>query len=253
MDTAVLLKLLQQVRQGRVTPTQALDLLKDLPYQDLGFAKLDHHRVLRKGFPEVVLGKGKSPEQLAAIATALAKKGGPFLISRADPAAFRAVKKAVRDARYHRDARAIVYAPRATKPKRPGIVVITGGTSDIPVAEEAALIAELMGNEVEKVYDVGAAGVHRLLDHLAALRSARVIVAVAGMDGVLPTLVSGLVKAPVIGVPVSNGYGASFGGVSALLTMLNSCSLGIAVVNIDNGLGAGFIAALINREASPFG
>lgn len=246
--------LLGQVRLGEVSVDEAVSRLVELPYRDLGFAKVDHHRALRTGFAEVVLGQGKSPAQVAAIAAAVLEGSDRLLVTKASREAFEAVRKRVPDASYDDDAGAIVVDRRDAPVKLPGVLVLSGGTSDMPVACEAAAIAELMDCEVERVFDVGVAGLHRLLDALETLRRARVIVAVAGMEGALPSVVAGLVKAPVIAVPTSVGYGASFGGLAALLAMLTSCSLGVGVVNIDNGIGAGYLAALINRGAhSPAG
>ncbi len=219
-----------------------------LPYEDVGFAKIDHHRALRDSLPEVVLGQGKSPEQVAEIARRLAERAGRVLVTRADRACFEAVRAALPDATYHETARAITL-DRRPEPKQPGVTVLCAGTADLPVAEEAAVTAELMGSAVERVNDVGVAGLHRLLDHLPALRDARALVAVAGMEGALPSVVAGLVAVPVIAVPTSVGYGASFGGIAPLLAMLNACAAGVAVVNIDNGFGAGYLAAVINRLA----
>ena len=224
----------------------ALAELNHLPYEDLGFAKLDHHRSLRRGFPEVVLGLGKTPEQIVAITKSLAAQSDRVLITRTDQEAFALVHSVVPDAVYHEAAKAIVVDRRLTPVLTPGVLIVTAGTSDLPVAEEAALTAHLMGCEVDRVTDVGVAGVHRLLDHLPTLQKAKVIIAVAGMEGALPSLVSGLVSAPIIAVPTSIGYGASFGGLAALLSMLSSCSPGVSVVNIDNGFGAGYMAGLIN-------
>lgn len=224
----------------------ALAQLINLPYEELGFAKIDHHRALRRGFPEVVFGPGKTPQQVAAIVERLASTSDRVLVTKVEPGCFDAVRECVPDAEYHPIARAITINRAKQAPSRPGVMVICAGTSDIPIAEEAALTAELMGNAVERSYDVGVAGVHRLLDHLPWLRQAKVVVAVAGMEGALPSVVSGLVAVPVIAVPTSVGYGASFGGLAPLLTMLNSCAAGVSVVNIDNGFGAGYLAALIN-------
>jgi hypothetical protein len=214
----------------------------------VGFAKIDHHRALRDCLPEVVLGQGKTPEQAAEIAARLAERTDRVLVTRADRAMFDAVRAALPDATYHQTARAITL-DRRSEARQPGVSVLCGGTADLPVAEEAAVTADLMGSAVERVYDVGVAGLHRLLDHLPALRDARAIVAVAGMEGALPSVVAGLVAVPVIAVPTSVGYGASFGGIAPLLSMLNSCAAGVAVVNIDNGFGAGYLAAVINRLA----
>jgi hypothetical protein len=222
--------------------------LRLLPYEDIGFAKIDHHRALRDSLPEVVLGEGKTPAQAAEIATRIADRAARLLVTRADAACAAAVLEALPEATYHETARAITL-DREPARKDPGVTVLCGGTADLPVAEEAAVTAELMGNEVERVNDVGVAGIHRLLDHVAALQEARVLVVVAGMEGALPSVVAGLVAVPVIAVPTSVGYGASFGGIAALLAMLNACAAGVSVVNIDNGFGAGYQAAVINRLA----
>ncbi len=226
----------------------ALDALRAMPYENLGFAKIDHHRSLRDGFPEVVLAERKTPEQIAAIAARLAERNGRVLVTRATPDAFAAVRAAVPDARYHETARCIT-VEREPVERRAGVVVLSAGTADLPVAEEAVVTATIMGCDVARVYDVGVAGIHRLLDHVELLQAANVIVVVAGMEGALPSVVGGLVGVPVIAVPTSVGYGASFEGLAALLTMLNSCAAGVAVVNIDNGFGAGYLAAVINRLA----
>ena len=226
--------------------------LRQLPYEDLEFARVDHHRSLRKGFPEVIFGQGKSAEQVAAISAAVLRHSDRLLITRAEPEAFSRVRAVAPDAVHDETARTIVVDRRADKTLTPGVMVVCAGTSDLPVAREATVTAELMDCEVECVFDVGVAGLHRLLEQLPALQKARVIVAVAGMEGALPSVIGGLVKAPLIAVPTSIGYGASFGGVAALLAMLNSCANGIGVVNIDNGFGAGYLAALINTlPASP--
>lgn len=227
---------------------EAIAQLRYLPYEDLGFAKPNHHRALRRGFPEVILGQGKTPEQISTIAQRLLSQADRVLVTRADPDCFTAVEKSIPEAVYHPVARAIVVDRVKEAPRREGITVVSGGTADLPVAEEAALTAELMDNIVERVHDVGVSGIHRLLDHLPRLRQARVVIAVAGMEGALPSIVSGLVAVPIIAVPTSVGYGASFGGLAPLLAMLNSCSAGVSVVNIDNGFGAGYLAALINRS-----
>lgn len=222
--------------------------LRLLPFEDIGFAKIDHHRGLRDALPEVVLGLGKTPAQTAEIAGRLAERADRVLVTRADPPTAEAVLAALPDATYHETARAITL-DRRHEPRQAGVSVLCGGTADLPVAEEAAVTAELMGSAVERVYDVGVAGIHRLLDHLPALRDARAIVAVAGMEGALPSVVAGLVAVPVIAVPTSTGYGASFGGIAPLLAMLNACAAGVSVVNIDNGFGAGYLAGVINRLA----
>ncbi len=250
IDTAHLQELLEQFRAGALNLDTALARLRNLPYQDLGFAKVDHHRELRKGFPEVIYGQGKSPEQIVSIAQALLQGSPSLLVTRADPEASERLRREIPDAVYHDTAKTIVVDRRETPVTVPGVVIVTAGTADIPVAEEAAITSELMGCGVEKLFDVGVAGIHRLLDHLSTLRAARVIVAVAGMEGALPSVVGGLVGVPVIGVPTSMGYGTNFQGVAPLLTMLNSCAPGVCVVNIDNGFGAGYLAALINRAGS---
>jgi NCAIR mutase (PurE)-related protein len=245
MNPEGLKRLLQDVRQGEVSVEQALERLRSLPYEDLGFASLDHHRSLRQGFPEVVLCEGKSTAQVVAIARALFKKQGPFLATRAEPSVARAICKLNRRARYYADARLVAVYPSKSRP-RGHILVVTAGTADLPVAEEARVTAEVMGSRVERLYDVGVAGIHRLLGRKERLFEARVVIVVAGMDGVLPSVVGGLVSCPVIAVPTSRGYGASFGGVAALLTMLNSCAAGVGVMNIDNGFGAACLAHRIN-------
>jgi pyridinium-3,5-biscarboxylic acid mononucleotide synthase len=249
MNPEGLERLLQQVRQEQVTVEQALQRLRSLPFEDLGFASLDHHRSLRQGFPEVILCEGKTTAQVIAIARALIKKQGPFLATRAAPLVARAIRRLDRRAQYYPDAR--IVAIRASRQKQHGhILVVTAGTADVPVAEEARVTAEVMGSHVERLYDVGVAGIHRLLGKKDRLFDAQVVIVVAGMDGVLPSVVGGLVHCPVIAVPTSRGYGASFGGVAALLTMLNSCAAGVGVMNIDNGFGAACLAHRINMLGS---
>jgi pyridinium-3,5-biscarboxylic acid mononucleotide synthase len=240
--------LLAAVSDGRLDIEAAVDELRHMPYEDLGFAKVDHHRALRDWMPEVILGEGKTPEQVVAIARKLLEQGDRLLATRLAPAAALALVAALPDARHHQAARCVT-VERAPVPKHDGVAVLCAGTADLPVAEEAAITAEIMGNEVRRVYDVGVAGIHRLLDQLPAILEARALVVVAGMEGALPSVVGGLVSAPVIAVPTSVGYGASFRGLAALLAMLNSCAAGVAVVNIDNGFGAGYMAATINRTA----
>ena len=245
MNASDLQKLLEQVRSGKVTIQDALHELRTLPYEDLGFASIDHHRSLRQGFPEVIYCQGKTKSQIVDIARTLLKKGNPLLATRVQPEVARALKRLNSKAEYHESAR--IVSLQARKKKRVGdIVLVTAGTADVPIAEEARVTAEIMGSRVQKLYDVGVAGLHRLLDRQEILHKARVLVVVAGMDGVLPSVVGGLVSCPVVAVPTSQGYGASFGGLSALLTMLNACSSGIGVVNIDNGFGAGCLAHRIN-------
>jgi NCAIR mutase (PurE)-related protein len=243
--------LIDQVASGAVDPATAKERIRDAmlaqPYADLGFARVDHHRAVRQGFPEVVLGLGKTPAQMAAIAEEIVARGSTLLITRASEAAYTAVRAKVPDAVYHPDARLIMFRQQDVSPGRGTILVAAAGTSDLPVAEEAARTAELMGNDVARLYDVGVAGIHRLLGERERLAAARVIIVVAGMEGALPSVVAGLVSAPVIAVPTSIGYGASFGGIAALLGMLNSCASGVSVVNIDNGFGAAAIASLINH------
>lgn len=252
LDAELLESLLTAVREGDTSVADAVARLRTLPYESLDFATIDHHRALRDGFPEVVLGLGKTPGQIAAISERLAARGGRLLVTRATPEAAAAVKTLLPDATYHPAARCLTLDRRPGE-ARPGIAVVCAGTSDLPVAEEAAVTAEIMGNAVQRITDVGVAGIHRLLDRLPQLLAARVVVVVAGMEGALPSVVGGLVSAPVIAVPTSIGYGASFGGLAALLGMLNSCAAGIAVVNIDNGFGAGYLASQINRMAAPAG
>jgi hypothetical protein len=254
MNSQELLNLLELVQGGKLTPAKAIERLKHLPFEDLDFAKVDHHRTLRQGFAEVIFGKGKTPEQIAKIVRAmLGKKDSKhnILITRTDAKTFSAVKrmagKESRPAKFH-PLSGVITIERDSKITGKGtILVVSAGTSDIPVAEEALLTARLMGNRAEHLYDVGVAGIHRLLGNRSTLAGARVIICVAGMEGALPSVVGGLVAVPVIAVPTSVGYGASFGGVTALLGMLNSCASNVTVVNIDNGFGAARVASCINR------
>jgi pyridinium-3,5-biscarboxylic acid mononucleotide synthase len=256
MNAQEILKILQAVKAGKLAPARAMERLKHLPFEDLGFAKVDHHRALRQGFAEVVLGKGKTAEQVAGIVRAmLVKKESKhnILITRADSKIFAAVKRAAgkyaKLAKFH-PLSGVITVERSEEIGGKGLIlVVSAGTSDIPVAEEALLTARIMGNRAEHLYDVGVAGIHRLLENRGALAGARVIVCVAGMEGALPSVVGGLVAVPVIAVPTSVGYGASFGGVAALLGMLNSCASNVCVVNIDNGFGAARVASAINRLA----
>ncbi len=248
MDAELLAELLEGVRRGRVSVQRALERLRHLPFEDLGFAKVDHHRALRQGFPEVIMGEGKEAAQIAAIARAMQRRGANVLITRLSPEKIAVLRKKIRGLRYHSSARAATWVGKPIRVRgRGSILIVCAGTSDIPVAEEAALTAEMMGNRVERLFDVGVAGLHRLLENRERLFSASVLVVVAGMEGALPSVVAGLVDKPVIAVPTSVGYGASFQGISALLGMLNSCAAGVTVVNIDNGFGAGFAASLMNR------
>jgi len=228
-------------------PDEAVERLRHLPFEDLGFAKVDHHRALRVGMPEVVFCERKTPAQVAAIFKRLAQHGTNVLATRATKEQFAAVKRAVRSAKYDPAARAIVLMRGRERYGKGLISVISAGTSDLPVAEEAVVTAEIMGNEVERLYDVGVAGIHRLLAHRKAIARSRVVIVCAGMEGALPSVVGGLVGVPVIAVPTSVGYGAAFGGMAALLGMMNSCASNVSVVNIDNGFGAGYVASLINR------
>jgi len=249
MDAKVLKQLLEEVQAGRLTVTEALDRLRHLPYEDLGFARVDHHRPLRQGFPEVVFAAGKDTSQIKDILAALAARADHILVTRLTPDKAAALLPDFPPARYHPTSQVLTLS-RGEVPHqgRGSIMVITAGTSDIPVAEEAVLTARIMGHRVETLYDCGVAGLHRLLAHQQLFRQATVFVVVAGMEGALPSVVGGLVDRPVIAVPTSVGYGASFGGLAALLAMLNSCASGVAVVNIDNGFGAGCLAAMINRQ-----
>lgn len=250
MNPEKLLDLLRNVQRGTITPEQALEELRSFPYEDLGFAKLDHHRALRTGFPEVIFCQGKTIQQVVEIAGRLYQNSHHVLATRASLEMAEAVQKASLPAVYHADARIIEIGERP-QPKRDDaryIAVVAAGTADLPVAEEAAVTAEAMGSRVQRVYDVGVAGLHRLLDKREILFNATALVVVAGMEGALASVVGGLVRAPVVAVPTSVGYGAHFGGLAPLLTMLNSCAAGVAVVNIDNGFGAGYYAHLINQQ-----
>lgn len=240
-------EILHNLKVGKISIDEALDRLKGFPYEDLGFAKLDTHRIIRKGFPEAVFCEGKSKEQIKKILKKMSENHSLVLALRASQDVYKYVKRSLKSAKYYREARMIV-SGEELKPKTiKKILIVTAGTADIPVAEEAFTTARAMGNHTEKLYDVGIAGVHRLFDKKEKLFSANVLVVIAGMEGALPGIVAGLVSKPVIAVPTSIGYGTSFKGLSALFTMLNSCSPGIAVVNIDNGFGAGYLAAIINN------
>ncbi len=247
MDRLQIEALLTQVREGSTDVAEALERLRNLPFEDMGFAKLDHHRALRTGMPEVIFAESKTPAQVAAIFDRMAKAGGNVLATRASREVYAAVRSSEPRAEYHETARAITLMQAEPPAGKGTIGVVCAGTSDLPVAEEAAVTARLMGNTVELVADVGVAGIHRLLAQQHTLQSARVLIVCAGMEGALPTVVGGLVNAPVIAVPTSVGYGASLGGVAALLGMLNTCAPNVSVVNIDNGFGAACIASLINH------
>lgn len=241
------MELLEGVQAGAITPEQGLERLRHLPFEDLGFARVDHHRTLRQGFPEVIFSPGKTPEQVAAIVRSLLKQKSNVLITRSDVKTYNRVRRVTSKARFHESARAITITNDTRVYGVGTIHVVCAGTSDIPVAEEAALTARLMGNQVETTYDVGVAGIHRLLNIRESLTRASVVVVVAGMEGALASVVGGLLSVPVIAVPTSIGYGSSYGGLAALLAMLNSCASNVVVVNIDNGFGAGYVSGLINR------
>jgi NCAIR mutase (PurE)-related protein len=251
MNRPQLHALLHEVQSGALTPEAAHDrilhYLRQAPFEDLGFARVDHHRAIRQGFPEVVFGPGKTPEQIASIAARIVGEGHSLLVTRTDRETFATVAAQIPDAQFNHVARTITRESATTARGRGTILIAAAGTADLPVAEEAAVSAAVMGNDVDRLYDVGVAGLHRLLAEHARLANARVIIVVAGMEGALPSVVGGLVQVPVIAVPTSVGYGASFGGLTALLAMLNSCASGVAVVNIDNGFGAASIASSINH------
>jgi hypothetical protein len=249
MNEAELRRLFDAVRSGTTSPDDALAAIRTLPYRDLGFANIDTHRALRQGFAEVVFGQGKSAEQIIAIVDEIRRGGHDVLVTRVDEAKGVAVAAGVAGAKHDPVSRTVVLRQRAFEDRGRGtVLVVSAGTSDLPVAEEAALTAEMLGNRVDRLYDVGVAGLHRLLHRIDRLREATALVVVAGMEGALPSVVGGLVSAPVVAVPTSVGYGASFGGVAALLGMLNSCASSVSVVNIDNGFGGGYVASLINRR-----
>ncbi len=248
MNPKQVLDLLEKVRSGTVSPEQGVERLKHLPFEDLGFARVDHHRTLRQGFPEVIFGPGKKPEQVVAIVKSLLKQKSNILVTRSTQETYKKVRRVVAKAQFHPNAKAITVVNDTQVYGEGKVYVVCAGTSDIPVAEEAALTARLMGNAVETTYDVGVAGIHRLLNVREALMQASVVVVVAGMEGALASVVGGLLSVPVIAVPTSIGYGSSFGGLSSLLAMLNSCASNVVCVNIDNGFGAGYVASLINRK-----
>ncbi len=247
MNSNELKKLLEDVKNGSVDVEHAYKEIKDLPYEDLGFAKVDHHRAIRNGYPEVIYCEGKTINQIVEIVERLMEKNNNILATRASREVYDAISEITCDAEYHRAARIVVVKRKMIIVSEKEIAVITAGTSDIPVAEEAAITAEVLGNKVNRIFDVGVAGIHRLLSKMDVISRANVIIVVAGMEGALASVVGGLVDKPVVAVPTSVGYGANFGGLSALLTMLNSCASGIGVVNIDNGFGAGYLASNINK------
>ena len=248
MNLTLLKGILQGVKRGEIGVDEALDSLKTLPFEDIGHATIDHHRHLRLGFPEVIFGEGKSDEDIISIIQSMVEKGENILVTRVDKEKAQRVKETFPEAQYHPKPNAITIVNQEIKEGGRGtVLVISAGTSDIPVAEEAVLTAYMMGNRVDRLYDVGVAGIHRLMSQMKRLFDASVLIVVAGMEGALPSVVGGLVAKPIIAVPTSIGYGANFGGITALLGMLNSCAPGVAVTNIDNGFGAGYIASLINR------
>lgn len=240
-------ELLENVKNGSLAIDKALEDLKDLPFKDLGYAKVDNHRELRVGYPEVIYCEGKTPEQIRGIVEIMLARGSDILGTRASEEAYKLVKEICPKAEYSKMARTITIKNKEPETTNTYISIVTAGTSDIPVAEEAAVTAEIFGNKVERIYDVGVAGIHRLFDKIDLIRGAKIIIVAAGMEGALASVIGGLVDKPVIAVPTSVGYGANFGGLSALLCMLNSCASGISVVNIDNGFGAGYLASMINK------
>lgn len=240
-------KILHEVHSGRLSPDEALKTLKSFPYEDLDFAKIDHHRELRRGMPEIIYGMGKTPDQIKKISRAIIERGSNLLVTRVTPEVYEQVRPALPETEYNPTARTILHKTQSPPPGKGTVAIITAGTSDIPVAEEAAVTCDLLGNRIDRIYDVGVAGIHRLFGEFPRIKQARVIITAAGMEGALPSVIAGLVDVPVIAVPTSVGYGAHFKGVTALLAMLNSCPGGMAVVNIDNGFGAAFMASLINH------
>jgi len=247
MNSEEMKKFLKAIKNGNISIEDGIDKLKDLSYSDLGFAKIDNHRELRVGYPEVIYCEGKTVEQIKGIISLMLTKDVNILGTRASKTMYEGVKEICDEAQYNELARTIVIKKKEVEVSSTYIALVTGGTSDIPVAEEAAITAEIFGNKVERIYDVGVAGIHRLFENLDVIRHARVVITVAGMEGALTSVVGGLVDKPVIAVPTSVGYGASFKGLAALLSMLNSCSSGVSVVNIDNGFGAGYLASIINK------
>jgi NCAIR mutase (PurE)-related protein len=248
MDAEQLKKLLEQVKAGQIDINEAVNKLRHLPYEELGFARIDHHRQLRRGFAETIYCPGKTPEQVAEIFSRMAEKGSNILVTRATEQVYQAVAKKIPNARYEKDARAIVLEQKKLTPSKNAIPIVTAGTADLPVAAEAKVTCEIMGQKTELICDAGVAGLHRIINSLPKLQNANVIIVIAGMEGALASVVGGLVSCPVIAVPTSVGYGASFEGLAALLTMLNSCAAGVTVVNIDNGFSAGLTATLINKK-----
>ena len=246
MNKEKISKLLEQYKSGQIKKSDIIEKLKNFPYDDIGFAKIDNQRHLRKGFPEIIFCQGKSLGQIEGICRRIHETDGKIIATRANEEIYQRIKKIKPEVSYFKEARIVANDTKKRKSDNKYILVVSGGTADIPVAEEAGVMAELMGNRVERLYDVGVAGIHRLLDHATILTHANVLIVVAGMEGALPSVIGGLVDKPIIALPTSVGYGANFKGLSALLTMLNSCAPGIAVVNVDNGFGAGYMASLIN-------
>jgi pyridinium-3,5-biscarboxylic acid mononucleotide synthase len=240
-------EVLQQVKKGEIEIKQALEKIRDYPYQDLQFAKIDHHRELRKGAPEVVFGLGKSADQIRSISRAIIQNGSNLLVTKIPPLTYDQIRKDIPEAEYNREAQVMYYKQTTPKPGKGKIAVITAGTSDVPVAEEAAITGEVLGNDILRIYDIGVAGLHRLFGEYEKIRKCRVIITVAGMEGALPSVIAGITHLPIIAVPTSIGYGANLNGMAALLAMLNSCPGGVAVVNIDNGFGSAYMANLINH------
>jgi len=239
--------ILNKVQKGTLSPKKAYQLLKDYPYQDLAFAKIDHHRELRRGFPEIIFGQGKTADQIVKISREILNKGNSLLITKVEPSLYKKIKNKLPPVQYNPDAKVIYSKKKKPAEGKGKIIVITAGTSDIPVAEEAAITCEIFGNDVERIYDVGVAGLHRLFGEYDKITGARVLITVAGMEGALPSVIAGITDKPIIAVPTSVGYGASLKGLAALLAMLNSCPGGVGVVNIDNGFGAAYLASLINH------
>ena len=247
MDTGKLKNLLQKVKEGEINVDDAMKKLKILPFEDIGFAKVDHHRKLRQGYPEVIYCPGKTLKQISKIVSSLLKTGNNIMATKASREVYECILKISKKAVYHEDAKIVQINKNKNTKTKNVIAVVSAGTADMPVSEEAAVTAEILGNKVQRIYDVGVAGIHRLFENAELLMNANVLIVVAGMEGALASVVGGFVDRPVIAVPTSVGYGASFGGISALLTMLNSCASGVCVVNIDNGFGAGYLASLINK------
>lgn len=238
---------MEKVKSGTISTTDAIGMLKSLPYEDIGFAKVDHHRDIRKGFPEVIFGEGKTSHQVKEIALSILRNNDRLLVTRSNDDHFNTLLPDIPDAKFDSEAKLISVDRRKLKVQAPGILVLCAGTSDLPVAKEASMTAEMMGNKVRLISDVGVAGIHRLFDQQTHINNARVIVVIAGMEGALPSVIGGIARAPIIAVPTSVGYGASFNGLAALLAMMNSCATGVGVVNVDNGFGAGYLASLINQ------